>query len=303
MKTVITAGAKGADIDVLACVVAYAELLELEGHESVPVVAGEFTMSVTPKILGWGAEYTSTYTPDGTERFVLVDISDPDQFPSFVDVTRVDEVYDHRAGHEKYWEEKLGVNSHVEMVGACGTLVWEEFKKRGKSQDISSPSAKLLLASIVSNTLNFKAPLTTDRDKVAYSELSKLTGLNDDWIAEYFSDQEAILMQDFKKYLGVDTKVFKVGSDDFVIGQLELWDADKLLSEKSNLIDDVMKDYDHIPWIVNILNISKGHNYIYSKSESGKKTIAKTLNVTFDDNIAKTKELLLRKYIMKELRS
>jgi len=77
-QTIVTAGAKGADIDVFACAVAYAELLRLEGHEATPVIADSFTSSVTPSILKWGAEYKTEYEPDGSENFVLVDISDPD---------------------------------------------------------------------------------------------------------------------------------------------------------------------------------------------------------------------------------
>lgn len=302
MKTIVTAGAKGVDIDVFACAVAYSELLNLEGGESTPVVVGEFTMSVTPSILAWGAKYESECMPDGSEQFVLVDISDPEHIPSFVDIERITEVYDHRYGHEEFWKERISNDSHIEMVGSCGTLIWEEFKKRDKLKEISTTSAKLLLASIVSNTLNFKSSLVTERDRSAYSELSSITGLSNEWIEKYFREQEEILLKDFKKYLETDTKQFKLGSEEFVIGQIELWNADDIFEAKKDDIHQVMQRYEPIPWMVNISNISKGFNYIYSEHLEAQRKLEEVLGIQFENGTAKTKKLLMRKHIMKLLR-
>jgi len=303
MKTIVTAGEKNADIDVLACAIAYAELLNLEGKEAIAVVPGQFTMSVTPSILEWGAKYQSRYISDGSENFVLVDVSDPDYFAKFVNPDKVVEVYDHRVGHEDYWKEKIGENSHIEMIGACGTLIWEEFKKRGQAGNISKSSARLLIASIISNTLDFKSPLTISRDRNAYAELNIIAKLSDDWIPDYFSEQEKILSADFDNYFRADIKIFKIGSSDLVIGQIELWEAEELLNLRKEDIHRIMKEYEPLAWIVNVLNISKGFNYIFSKSESGKKIIEEKLSLRFDNDIVVTKELLLRKYIMKIIKN
>jgi inorganic pyrophosphatase/exopolyphosphatase len=302
MKTIVTAGAKGADIDVFACAIAYAELLRLEGYEAIPAVVGSFTSSVTPSLLKWGAEYKTEYEPNGSESFVLVDISDPDHFPAFVTHNRISEVYDHRYGHEDYWKERLKENTHIEMVGSCGTLIWEQFKKRGKEKDISMVSAKLLLASIVSNNLAFRSPLTTERDKLAYADLSAMTGLGDDWIAEYFWEQEKILLDDFERCVRADIKVFKIAEGDFAIGQIEMWDATDLLNTKQKELDAIMAEFEPTPWVVNILNISKGFNFVYSKSPRGKELFEQKVNFKFSNDIAKTDDLLMRKYLMKILR-
>lgn len=300
-KVIVTAGAKGADIDVFGCAVAYAELLRLEGKDATPVISGSFTMSVTPSILEWGAKYERAHTSSETDKFVLVDISDPDHIPNFVDVQKVVEVYDHRFGHEDFWKEKINQDTHIEMVGACGTLIWEEFKKRGKQENISSTSAKLLLATIVSNTLNFRGPITTDRDRLAYSELKKITGLNEEWVSSYFLEQEKILLEDFKNFLKTDTKLFKTTFGEFVVGQIELWDAGTVIETRTVEINEVMQEYAPRPWILNIPNISNGFNYIYSTSDEGKRIIEKKLNIKFEGDTAKTDRLMMRKEIMKIL--
>lgn len=299
---IITAGARGADIDVFACAIAYAELLNLEGYEAIPVIEGSFTSSATPSLVALNNDYKTSYSPDGSEYFVLVDVSDPEHFAKCVNHERIKEVYDHRAGHEEYWQEKLDKDAHIEMVGACGTLIWEEFKKRGKEAQITKNSAKLLIGSIVSNTLAFNSPQTTERDRTAYAELNTIADIPDDWIERYFHEQEEELLDDFKSYVKADTKVFTSAWGEFAIGQIEMWDATGILNTHKEEVDVVMSEHSSIPWIVNILNISKGFNYVYSKSPEGKRIIEEKLSIKFDGDIAITPKLLMRKYLMKTLR-
>jgi inorganic pyrophosphatase/exopolyphosphatase len=301
MRTIVTAGGRGADIDVFACATSYAELLRLEGKDALAVIPGLFTMSVTPSILEWGADYVRTHTPEETDHFVLVDISDHAHVAPFVVIPRVREVYDHRSGFEDYWKDRIGERAHIEMVGSCGTLIWEAFKRRGKHTDISMTGARLLLASIVSNTLNFRASITTERDRVAYSELKVITGLDEAWVTSYFLEQEQTLLKDFRNYLKADTKIAKTPYGEFVIGQIELWDADTVMNTRSADIDAFMEEHAPLPWFVNIPNIGKGFNYLYSKNPDAKRIVAEKLKVTFDGDIAKTERLMLRKEVMKIL--
>jgi inorganic pyrophosphatase/exopolyphosphatase len=302
MKIVVTAGSKSADIDVFACAVAYAELLRLEGHEGIAVVEGSFTSSATPSLVALTSAYETGYSPDGSEEFVLVDISDPEHVAKFVDQKRIREVYDHRPGYEAHWEESLGSDARIELVGACGTLIWEEFKKRGKADQISTSSAELLVGSIVSNTLAFNSPQTTDRDRDAFSELKKMAKLPEDWIASYFTEQEKELLEHFKEYVFADTKVFSSKWGKFAIGQIEMWNASTILDTHKSEIDAVMSEFREIPWIVNIVNISKGFNYVYSKSEKGRAIIEEQIGLDFKgSDMAQTPELLMRKYLMKTL--
>ena len=53
-KIVVTAGQTFNDIDVLACAIAYSELLLLEGKKSEVVLPGPLNNSVTNIIRSWG---------------------------------------------------------------------------------------------------------------------------------------------------------------------------------------------------------------------------------------------------------
>jgi len=299
-KIVVTAGGY-ADIDVFACAVAYAELLTLEGKQATTVIPKILTASITPTVLSWGAIYETDYTPTGDETFVLVDISDPDAFAPYVVHERIAEVYDHRYGHEEYWKEKLDKDAHIEMVGACATLIFEEFEERGKFPVMSTLSAKLLLAAIVSNTLNFNATLTTGRDRSAYEKLKVGSVLAEEWVAEYFKEQEELIFSDFERWLLADTKQFTIQGKPFIIGQIELWNARPVIAERLSHIDTAYREYGDIPWVVNIVSISEGKSYLYARHPVAQVALVQALGVLFEKNIAITKELFMRKQIFKAL--
>ena len=92
------------------------------------------------------------------------------------------------------------------MVGSCATLIWEEFGKRNLSGSISATSANLLYTAIVSNTLNFKASVTTRRDREAYKQLQKFTNLPKNWIEKYFEEQDSDKLNNVYDAIVNDTK-------------------------------------------------------------------------------------------------
>ena len=110
-----------------------------------------------------------------------MDVSEPSHIASAVYMDKVVEVYDHHYGYADYWEKRIGDKAKIEMIGACATFIWEEFVLRNQSEDISDISANLLYTGIISNTLNFNASVTHERDITASNQLKKIITLPDNW--------------------------------------------------------------------------------------------------------------------------
>ena len=231
-KIVIASGWKYTDIDILACVTAYKELLVKEGKEVVVLLPGILNKSITDEIKKWDVEYTTDIKPDTSNKFIVVDLSEPEYITPLVDQTRIIELYDHHFGHENYWKIKLGKSAKIEKVGSCATLIGEENKKRDLAKEVSKTSAKLIIAAIISNTLNFKASVTDRRDIKAYDELKNIAKLPDDWTEKYFEDQEKSVFKNPQKEIINDTHTEKFpGTDEtLIIGQIELWDSRKFIN-------------------------------------------------------------------------
>jgi inorganic pyrophosphatase/exopolyphosphatase len=302
-RFIVTAGQKGADADVLGCAVAYAEILRLEGRDAVAVILGVFTASVTKNVLAWDGIYEKTYESHDGDEFVLVDISEPDYFASFVDTNRIVELYDHRLhGQEERWREQLGTSAHVEAVGSCATLIWEQVVERGHSEKLSLSAKRLLFAAIVSNTLNFKARVTTERDICAYEQLKRLCDLPDDWIPRYFEEQEIAIRANLPTLLAADTKVQPIADGTLIaIAQLELWDASAFVRNHRETLEKIVGNLGASEWFITLASIQEGKNYLLTRSATAEARLTSKLGVTFNDGIAETSALMMRKELIAAL--
>ncbi len=299
---IVTTGQAFADIDAVACAIAYAELLRLEGKSAEVVLPGTLNNSVSDSVRAWGLEYMTAPTHPDAE-YVLVDVSDPAHIADCAKTGTVTEVYDHHPGFETYWQEKIGSNSHIEPIGAAATLIWEEFKKRGQAEKISDKSAKLLAVAILSNTLNFGAIITDQRDNTAFAELQNIALLSDEWVALYFTEQETSISENVRQAIVSDTKVLTLSDIPFTltIGQLELWDGSLFLKNNHEDIQSALESFGHDHWIMSIPSLSEKKNHFYTKNEEVKKLFAQGLSITFDGDFAASPRLWLRKEIIKTL--
>lgn len=238
---IVTAGAKYLDIDAYGGMAAYAELLQMQGKTAQAASSAALNESITKTIQSWGAPINTQYRPGSDDKFTLIDISNPAHFDTLVLLDRVDGVMDHHSGFEAYWRRRLGDGAVIAAVGAACTLVYEAWERAGLVGSMSERSARLLIAGILDNTLNFKAHVTTDRDERAYKALVKLANLPADWPMLYFTECQDTIMANTAGLLGTGSKVcvFPSFAEPMAIGQLAVLDARKLL-DRADVIERTM---------------------------------------------------------------
>jgi inorganic pyrophosphatase len=297
---VVTSGARYIDIDAYAGCVAYAELLRLQGHEAKAVSLAPWNESISKSVQSWQAAFETSYASSPDDTFVIIDVSDPTQFDTFVDLERVSEVIDHHPGFEAHWEERIGKDAHIEFIGAACTQVYEQWKTAGLIDKMSVTSARLLIAGILDNTLNFGAHVTTDRDELAYEDLLKRADLPDDWTKQYFTECQDAIFADVSNAVANDTKVLTFTSlpGTIGVGQLVVWDAKPVLEEHKDTIRATLAQVDPI-WFLNLVNVGERKSYFVCEDAKIQKWLSRLLGVTFDDSVAQADRLWLRKEIIK----
>lgn len=331
-KLVVTTGSRFTDIDALACVIGYKEIPQ---EEPLAVITGPLNNSVSKTVRDWPLVYKTKLVP-GDYEFVIVDLSEAEQFPAFVQKEKVVEIYDHHFGFEKFWRH-LGDKAKIEKVGACATLIWEELKKRkcgwemrseSGSEDkkcvkkpyhppspltpdtqltshphpISPLAANLLYTAIISNTLNFQASVTTQRDKNAFIELTKFTNLPPEWIAKYYQEQEVSIYANPVLAISNDTKLQVIKGIRCAIGQIELWNSKNFIKEFPLEIEAALRAFDIEHWFLTSPSISEGRNYIFTKSEIIKDLLRQVMPIDFfGTHVGLTKKLWLRKEILAKI--
>ncbi len=298
---ILTAGSSYLDIDAYACMVAMAELLRLKDVKAIAYSKAPCNYSVCQSLVK-GGQIARELPPDfnaNDARYIIVDVSDPDFLKTSVPLDHVVEVYDHHAGFEDYWQSRIGDGTHIEFLGAAATLIYREWKKAGLQDQMSRPTALLLIAAILDNTLNLTSSNTTDEDMDVFSELCQREKIGSDWCTSYFSQVQANVEADLKNALLNDIKTIHNNSVlPPKIAQLCVWNAERILLRLSE-IREWFGGFAQ-GWMINIIDIAHQHSIFLCDTAYCQTKIEQVFDVVFHEGVAKTKIPYLRKEIIKK---
>jgi Inorganic pyrophosphatase/exopolyphosphatase len=298
---VITSGKKYIDIDAYAGCIAYATLLRKQGLSAYAVTTAVLNESI-PQIIKDISLKLDEYKPNDYDKFIILDVSDPNMFDEIVNIKNIIRVIDHHTAFEDYWAERESneeiEKAEIEFIGSICTNIYEKFMESNHTELLTKDICKLLTAGILDNTLNLKASITTKRDIDAFNELIRIGNLDELWAKEYFDACEEEILNDLELAIINDIKNARENKNlPDIFGQLAIFNSDKILNQ-IELIEDVFKKYDN--WMINIISLKDGKSYIITDSTKAKITLEKLFNLTFNGDILTLNKFMLRKEIIKK---
>ena len=293
-NTVITSGHKYIDIDAYASCIAYRELLKAQNQKAFAVSSAPPNDSIPGLIKKIPLGFDS-YTSVENDKFIILDTSNPDSFDKIVNQKNIIEIIDHHTGYEEYWCSQTNVKSQIEPIGSVATVIYEKFAEVKLEKMLTSDLCKLLIAAIADNTLNLKANITTERDKIACKRLLQLGGLNHDWVQDYFENCEQAILSDLENAIKNDTKPLSLSTLPTAVGQLAVYNHEKVLAQR-DLFRKAFGQYND--WVVNIISLKDGKSYLLAEHEISKTKLEKLFNKKFDKDILRFDKFLLRKEII-----
>lgn len=293
---VITSGKRYLDIDAYATCIAYRELLKMLGIEAKFVSTAPLNYSITKSLLE--IPYTlDNYNVDKNDKFIVIDISNKEFFEDFVKKDNVIEIIDHHPGFDNYWNNLLGKNSIIEQIGSVATIIVEKYEENNLLNKMDKNIAKLLMAAILDNTLNFTAEVTKKRDKDAYNKLEQIAE-NFTFKTSYFSECQKIVEDDLINSIVNDVKIEETSKYlPKVLGQLTIWNITTIL-DKKDIIKEVMNSYGN-EWLINIISLEEKRSYVVCSNENVKNNISKLFNCTTASDVLIISPAKLRKEIIK----
>lgn len=292
---------KWADIDVYASIIAYADLLNQRAKPAQTYIPMKPNYSV-PDPLRIKELENPTFDFKSTDEAIILDISIPEVIHQFVPNGQILELIDHHPGYEAYWQEHLGSKAIIEPIGAVATSIFEWWGECWSYDKMSPQIAKLLLAAILDNTLNFNAEITTERDRQAAQKLAKIINLElDEFTKWYFQAVSDEILTNLDESITNDIKMIQSpdSETDFAFGQLTMWDASNI-AHKFSEISKIMGQ-SHKNWLVSILSISEKRNYILTNSNQLKSYFTSLLNLESKNHYSITNRLFLRKEIITKM--
>lgn len=167
------------------------------------------------------------------KQIILVDHNEKKQAVDGIEEAEILEIIDHhRVGD---LQTIFPIYFHNEPVGSTSTLVAERFLNNRVF--ISTNLASLLLSGIMSDTMIFKSPTTTEKDKRIARELQAISGLDPvEWGKKLFSENSRVDKQSDLELVSQDLKEYVSGSTMFAISQVETIDLSKIAERRQNLI-------------------------------------------------------------------
>lgn len=299
MKPILVTFGLRPDLDALACAIAYAEFLGEQSKEAVVATTGEPHDEVKYIFDRFGIRYPNQLkNTDDYDEIILVDKSDLMGIEDKVAPGKVIQVIDHRQINQA--DKFPNADVQIELVGAAATLIAEKFMKN--SLKISKESAILLYGAIISNTLNFKGTLTTERDKVAAVWLNRTAGLPENFWKEMFMAKSDLAGTKLKERVRGDLIWFEGGGKKVGIAQIEMIGAQKLAETRS---DEIARELNKVKnelvldfIFQNLIELDECKNFFITDDTVTKKLLEKVLEITFIGSVAQKPELIMRKQII-----
>lgn len=200
-------------------------------------------------------------------KVILVDHNNFEQSVVGIEEAIILEIIDHhnlgRVG------TKVPINFRSMPVGCTATIIYKMFLE--KKIKIPKQIAGLLLSAILSDTLLFTSPSTTDEDVFAANKLAKLSKTN---INEYgykmLKASSSIEGLSINEQLNQDYKSYTVGKLHIGISQLITMDFDEIYKRKEEYIEKLDSMYELSPG-VNVLfvtDIIKKGSYAFYNTKS-----------------------------------
>jgi manganese-dependent inorganic pyrophosphatase len=166
-------------------------------------------------------------------RLILVDHNELSQAVKGAEEAEIVAVLDHhRLGNPP---TAVPIPFTVEPVGSTSTLVAEQCRE--EALDLPVGLAGMLLSGILSDTLVFRSPTTTERDREAADWLARPTGMElVAYGAELLRAGSRVAGRPAGEIVDLDRKTLEIGGKAMSIGQVEVVDLRELAHRREELL-------------------------------------------------------------------
>ncbi len=210
-------------------------LSEVRGTPAEACLLGEPNTEAAFMLQRWGFD-KPTIIEDVTEAdsVVIVDTNNPAELPAGINSADVLEIIDHHmlAGGIK---TRKPITITVRPVACTATIMHDLMGEQAAQMPDNIKGA--MLSCILSDTLEFRSPTTTDRDReVAEKMAAELKIAIPDYAAELFAAKSDVSSFSDAELLRMDSKQYDIADKSFRVSVLETTSADTVLARKESLM-------------------------------------------------------------------
>jgi manganese-dependent inorganic pyrophosphatase len=235
--TTLVFGHKSPDTDSTGSPIIWAWYLnEIKGVEAKPVLLGQPNTEAAFMLERWGFEMLDIIedVADG-QACVVVDTNNPAELPANINGADVQGIIDH---HKLVGglETKGPIDITIRPLACTATIMYDLMGDDAAKMPDNIKGAALTC--ILSDTLEFRSPTTTDRDREVVAALAADLGVNvSDYAAEMFAAKSDVSAFSDAELIRMDSKEYEVDGTKFRVSVLETTAPDIPLGRKESLME------------------------------------------------------------------
>ncbi|MEM8579020.1 MAG: manganese-dependent inorganic pyrophosphatase [Pseudomonadota bacterium] len=258
--TTLVFGHKSPDTDSTGSPIVWAWYLnQIKGIEAEAVLLGEPNTEAAFVLDRWSLDKPRII--DGVEAgqdVVIVDTNNPAELPDAINDANITAIIDH---HKLVGglETAGPIDIRIEPVACTATIMWKMIGKDMAQMPTEVKGA--MLSCILSDTLEFRSPTTTQEDKAIAWDLAEQCGVDiSAYAAEMFEAKSDVSAFSDAELLRMDSKEYEVDGTGFRVSVLETTAPKMILDRKDSLMAsmaDVAKEDgadEVLLFVVDILN-------------------------------------------------
>ena len=287
MSKIKVIGHKGPDTDTVCSAISFAWFLtNKKNKKAEPFILGKLNKETEFVLKKFRIE-----TPQQLDKFnsgdkvAIVDTNNIDDLPKSIKESEIVEIIDHHKLCSGL-ATSFPIPVTIRPVAATATIIWQKMKKEKVVEKVPHEIVGIMLSAILSDTLKFTSPTTTDEDKKAVEEISEICGEDVDKLCEEMFEAKSDLSgMDAKDILLVDSKVFEAKGKKVRYSVLETTDPKKAVSMKEKLIDamKIIKEEEKLEYLFFFaVDILKSKSILITLTDEEKKIAEKAFSKRFD---------------------
>ena len=191
------------------------------------------------------------------KKVILVDHNERSQSVDGLEECEILEIIDHHRVADVFTGNPIYFRN--EPVGSTSTIIASIMFENGRRP--SKKMAGILSAAIISDTLLFRSPTSTNVDRMILERLARIADLDVEKFAmEMFKAGTSLVGKTPQELLSQDFKTFTIGKDKVGIAQVYTMDPDSLKDMKTDLIllmDEKAKELGYSMFILMLTDIFK----------------------------------------------
>ncbi|MCG6883462.1 MAG: manganese-dependent inorganic pyrophosphatase [Silicimonas sp.] len=227
---------------------------------------------------------------------VIVDTNNVAELPAGVNDAHVTEVIDHHL-LQGGLKTKGPINITVRPVACTATIMHDLMGSDAEKMPEAIKGA--MLSCILSDTLEFRSPTTTDVDRQLAEQLAGELGLSiPDYAAEMFAAKSDVSSYSDAELLRMDSKEYEVDGTKFRVSVLETTSPSTVLARKAGLMEDmsVVAEEDGVDQVLFFLvDILSEEAVLFVPNELVKTVAEKSFGATVDGDLVTLPGVVSRK--------